>query len=88
MTARIIDGKVIAAELRKVEARAPLVIDAYRGRLNERLQKLLAEVGVQGAPGDIVREVALFAERTDISEVTESPGNSGTLVRTALQARL
>ncbi|MBW8884439.1 MAG: YicC family protein [Planctomycetia bacterium] len=63
-----VNARAIAAELKKVEARAPLVIDAYRGRLSERLTKLLAEVGVQGAPGDVVREVALFAERTDISE--------------------
>jgi uncharacterized protein (TIGR00255 family) len=58
----------IAAELAKVENRAPQVVEAYRGRLHEKLTKLLAEVGVQSDLGDIVREVGLFAERTDISE--------------------
>lgn len=62
------NAHAIAVELAKVETRAPLVVDAYRGRLSERLNKLLAEVGVQAQPGDIVREVALFAERTDVSE--------------------
>jgi uncharacterized protein (TIGR00255 family) len=62
------NARAIAAELTKVEARAPQVIDAFRGRLSERLTKLLAEVGVQSQPADVVREVALFAERTDISE--------------------
>lgn len=60
--------RAIAAELSKIETRAPLVVDGYRGRLNEKLNKLLAEVGVQADLGDVVREVGLFAERTDISE--------------------
>jgi uncharacterized protein (TIGR00255 family) len=62
------NAKAIATELKKVEARAPQVIEAFRSRLSERLAKLLAEVGVKSEPGDVVREVALFAERTDISE--------------------
>jgi uncharacterized protein (TIGR00255 family) len=60
--------RVIAAELAKIETRAPQVVEAYRGRLHEKLNKLLAEVGVQSDLGDVVREVGLFAERTDISE--------------------
>jgi uncharacterized protein (TIGR00255 family) len=64
----VANAKAIATELKKVEARAPLVVEAFRSRLSERLTKLLAEVGVNSQPGDVVREVALFAERTDISE--------------------
>lgn len=60
--------RAVASELTQIEARAPQVVDAYRGRLHEKLTKLLAEVGVQSDLGDIVREVGLFAERTDISE--------------------
>lgn len=63
-----VNVRAIAAELAKIETRAPLVVDGYRGRLNEKLTKLLAEVGVQSDLGDVVREVGLFAERTDISE--------------------
>jgi uncharacterized protein (TIGR00255 family) len=62
------NARVIATHVAKVEARAPLVVDAYRGRLSERLKKLLAEVGVSAEPVDVVREVGMFAERTDISE--------------------
>jgi len=62
------NARAIASELTKVEARAPLVVEAYRGRLTERLNKLLAEVGVQAEPADLVREVGIFAERSDISE--------------------
>jgi uncharacterized protein (TIGR00255 family) len=60
--------KVVASALRHVEARAPQVIDSYRTRLTERLNKLLAEVGVSVTSADVVREVGMFAERCDISE--------------------
>jgi uncharacterized protein (TIGR00255 family) len=62
------NARVIAGELAKIETRAPLVVESYRGRLHEKLSKLLAEVGVQAQLGEIVREVGLFAERADISE--------------------
>lgn len=60
--------QVVAAELTAIEQRAPLVIDAYRGRLTERLQATLAEFAVTLDPADLIREVGLFAERSDISE--------------------
>jgi uncharacterized protein (TIGR00255 family) len=62
------NARAIAAELAAVERRAPQVVDAYRGRLTERLNKLLGELGVQIQPADIVREVGIFAERSDIAE--------------------
>ena len=58
----------IAAELKQVEERAPLVIQAYRERLVERLQATLAEFAVTLNPADLIKEVGLFAERSDISE--------------------
>ncbi len=58
----------IAADLEKVRARAPQVVDAYRERLQERIQKVLAERDVVLQPADVIREVSLFAERGDISE--------------------
>jgi uncharacterized protein (TIGR00255 family) len=64
----IANARAIAVELKKVEARAPLVVEAYRARLNERLNKLLAEVSVRAEPSELIREVGMFAERTDISE--------------------
>lgn len=58
----------IAGELAKIEARAPLVAEAYRTRLSDRLTKLLGEVGARLDESDIVREAAIFADRSDISE--------------------
>lgn len=58
----------ISAELNAVERRAPLVVDAYRARLEDRLNKILAEHQVSLDPADIIREVGIFAERSDISE--------------------
>lgn len=57
-----------AASLAEVRGRAPLVADAYRARLEERLKKTLAEYDVVLDAADLVREVGLFAERSDISE--------------------
>jgi uncharacterized protein (TIGR00255 family) len=60
--------RAIAAGVEGIERRAPLVLDAYRGRLEERLNKVLAEYKVTLDPADLVREVTLYAERGDISE--------------------
>ena len=62
------NARAIAKELTAIERRAPQVVDAYRGRLQDRLNKLLGELGVQVQPADIVREVGIFAERSDIAE--------------------
>ncbi|MEX2175939.1 MAG: YicC/YloC family endoribonuclease [Pirellulaceae bacterium] len=62
------NARAIATELTAVERRAPVVVDAYRLRLNDRLNKLLGELGVQIQPADIVREVGIFAERSDVAE--------------------
>ncbi len=48
--------------------RAPLVADGYRQRLEERLKTVLADFQVALDPGELVKEVSLFAERGDISE--------------------
>lgn len=60
----------IATELTAIEARAPQVGDAYRTRLVERINKILADYQISLQPGDLVREVALYSERADISEET------------------
>jgi uncharacterized protein (TIGR00255 family) len=60
--------QAIARELEAVEVRAPQVVAAYRDRMTERLRSLLAEFDVNVEAADVVREVGLFAERSDISE--------------------
>jgi uncharacterized protein (TIGR00255 family) len=59
---------LIASELDKVAARAPTLVDSYRTRLHERVQSLLEEYQVTLDPADLIREVSIFAERSDISE--------------------
>jgi uncharacterized protein (TIGR00255 family) len=60
--------QIVAAQLALVEQRAPLVVESYRKRLEDRLRTLLAERDVGLAPADVIREVSIFAERSDISE--------------------
>jgi uncharacterized protein (TIGR00255 family) len=61
---------VIARELDGIDVLAPLVAENYRARLSERLTKTFSEQHVTLDPADMVREVCLFAERSDISEET------------------
>jgi uncharacterized protein (TIGR00255 family) len=58
----------IAESLGQIERRAPLVVEDYRNRLFERLKRTLADLGAQLEPSDVIREVGLFTDRSDISE--------------------
>jgi uncharacterized protein (TIGR00255 family) len=60
--------RIVAAELKKIAVRAPSVIDAYRVRLEERVRTALEEHKLALNPSDLVRELAIYAERSDISE--------------------
>ncbi len=60
----------IASELTEVEALAPQVAESYRTRITERLQKNLEEFNIRLEPSDVIKEVSIFAERSDISEET------------------
>ncbi len=51
----------------KIAARAPEVVPAYAVRLHERIQKLLSsDINIEQA--DLAREVALMADRVDVTE--------------------
>ncbi len=63
-----VNCRQIAASLTEIEARAPLVARDFRARLTERLHRNLAELDVELDLPAVVREVAMFAERADISE--------------------
>ena len=60
----------IATELTEIERRAPLVAEAYRTRLTDRLQKTLEQYQISLDPADLIKEISIFAERSDISEET------------------
>jgi uncharacterized protein (TIGR00255 family) len=71
MAADLADNcRQIAGELSHVEQRTPFVAEAYRTRLTDRLQKTLDQFQVTLEPGDLIKEVSIFAERSDISEET------------------
>jgi uncharacterized protein (TIGR00255 family) len=58
----------IEASAQQIAARAPQVVEEYRHRLHERVSEWLREVGATLAPSDLIREVGLFADRSDINE--------------------
>lgn len=58
----------IAARVVKLKEIAPSVIHEYEKRLRSRIDALLAESGVKVDTVDLVREIAAYAERTDIAE--------------------
>jgi uncharacterized protein (TIGR00255 family) len=60
--------RLILNELTQIEARAPLVIESFRMRITDKLNKLLADMGTRIEPADVVREIGVFTERSDISE--------------------
>lgn len=51
-----------------VETRVPSVTEHYRQRIEDRVNDALASLNVTVEPADLVREISLFAERSDISE--------------------
>ena len=59
---------VICTLLQEIKADAPAVAEAYQDRLRQRMNALLVDVGAQARDEDLLREVAIFAERTDIAE--------------------
>jgi len=76
---RAAEGRALAADLRThcgtircaldaVRTRAPLVLTEYRDRLLARVQELIANSNVRLAEDDLLKEVSVYAERSDISE--------------------
>ncbi|MHC4128363.1 MAG: YicC/YloC family endoribonuclease [Planctomycetota bacterium] len=58
----------IADRLAVIGRRAPEVVVQYRLRLRERIDALLAESSSALRDEDLIREVAVYAERSDITE--------------------
>lgn len=59
---------VILDRLAIIDERAPLVIDAYHDKLSKRVGELLAKAELKVNEPDLLKEVAIFADRADISE--------------------
>lgn len=58
----------IRAYLEQIRALAPNVPKNYASKLTERINAILSEQGVELDSKDIVREVAIFTDKCDISE--------------------
>ena len=62
--------RVIQGLLGKIIQRTPTVVEEYHQRLRSRMEELMARAELKVAEQDLIREVAVFAERADISEET------------------
>lgn len=60
--------KAVAACLDAIEKQAPTVSESYRKRIQDRVNESLSSLNVTLDPSDLIREVALFTDRSDISE--------------------
>lgn len=61
-------GELIADRLKQIAQRAPAVIAEYEQRLRQRIEAMLKEAQVKVDAVDLIREIAVYAERTDIAE--------------------
>lgn len=60
--------RLIGSHLEVVKSRVPITVTMYQERLRQRMEALLAESGTAVRDEDLLREVAIYAERTDIAE--------------------
>ena len=76
---RTVEGVALAEDLSKqldvimdrlsvIQERAPLVIDEYHDKLSKRVGELLAKAELKVNEPDLLKEVAIFADRADIAE--------------------
>ncbi|WP_432798060.1 YicC/YloC family endoribonuclease [Poriferisphaera sp. WC338] len=73
------EGKALAEDLLKhrdfilerieiIKTRASLVIDEYHDRLKTRIDQLMARAELNIGEQDLIKEIAVYADRSDISE--------------------
>jgi uncharacterized protein (TIGR00255 family) len=58
----------IRGHLKLIQERIPKVATAYRDRLFERVQSFLSEHDIKLDGSDLIKEVSIFSERSDIAE--------------------
>jgi uncharacterized protein (TIGR00255 family) len=58
----------IEQQVGEVEEHAPVVVSEYRQKLLERVRKAIQDTEVPLEDKDVIREVAMFADRCDINE--------------------
>ncbi|MFN0010897.1 MAG: YicC/YloC family endoribonuclease [Phycisphaerales bacterium] len=60
--------EVIVERLKIIQARAPQCVQDYELRLKNRIQMMLQDAQLRANEVDLIREIAVYAERSDISE--------------------
>lgn len=61
-------SRKLSDELADIKQILPRVVEDYRQRLVERIRQALANTGTAVEPDQLIREVAIYADRTDVSE--------------------
>jgi uncharacterized protein (TIGR00255 family) len=59
---------LMSDRLEAIHERAPNVVAEYEKRLKARVEVLLADADISADPSDLIREIAVYAEKTDIHE--------------------
>jgi uncharacterized protein (TIGR00255 family) len=64
----------IKVAVQEVSVRAPGVVEEYHQKLKSRVEHLIARAELEMGEDDLAREVAIFAERSDIAEELQRLG--------------
>ena len=76
--AHLAQHATIAENLERVVDHAPSIVAEYEKRLRARIEALLADAEVSVDQAELVREIAVYAEKTDIAEeITRLRGHLG-----------
>ena len=66
---------VISTNLESIAKLAPTVVEDYHKRLSQRVSTLLSQAEIQVSQVDLIKEVAVFAERADVAEEVQRLGS-------------
>jgi len=78
---------LVRAQLDPIRQRAPVVLEEFRRKLTTRIAQLIAESGAALAEADVLKEVAIYAERSDVSEELSRLGSHLEQFEAALDER-
>ncbi|MCC9600544.1 YicC family protein [Stieleria sp. JC731] len=81
----VADCETIRQHVDSIASLAPQVADQYRSRLETKVNRLLADFDAEVGPTDLLREVQVYADRTDISEEITRLGSHLTLFEAVLR---
>lgn len=56
------------SRLEKIERQSPQIVEAYRQKMRDRLTDLLSDMGIQIDEARIAHEIAIFADKTNVTE--------------------